>query len=216
VEFFGLGFGEIVLVIIIALIIFGPEKVPEMARSLGKMMRTIRQATSGFTNAVTQEVDEVKKTASDLTAPITQEINEVKKTTSDITQEVDKVGKTTSDFSAAIAQEVGAVKETTSEFSTTVNRELGKVEKTTSDFSTAVVQEVGTVASKVEKTTSDVSATVVQEVEEARKSPLPPSQSSSDTEPRKSADTSTKSGGAAETSPVDRQDISGKNGKQRQ
>ncbi len=61
VEFFGLGTGEILLVIVIALIIFGPERIPEITRRLGRTMRVFRQAASGFTTAVTRELEEEGK-----------------------------------------------------------------------------------------------------------------------------------------------------------
>lgn len=41
---FGLGTGEILLVAALALIFIGPEKLPQMARSLGKLVRQGRRA----------------------------------------------------------------------------------------------------------------------------------------------------------------------------
>lgn len=47
---FGIGFWEVVLVAVVALLVFGPEKLPEMARALGKAMGELRRS-----------VDEVKR-----------------------------------------------------------------------------------------------------------------------------------------------------------
>ena len=55
-DFFGIGFGEILLIIIIALIIFGPGKIPEIARTIGRMSRSLRKATSDFTASLTKEI----------------------------------------------------------------------------------------------------------------------------------------------------------------
>lgn len=41
---FGLGTGELVIVLILALIFIGPEKLPGMATKLGKAARQIRNA----------------------------------------------------------------------------------------------------------------------------------------------------------------------------
>lgn len=41
---FGLGAGELILVLVLALIFIGPEKLPEMATKLGKFVRQIRHA----------------------------------------------------------------------------------------------------------------------------------------------------------------------------
>jgi sec-independent protein translocase protein TatA len=43
-----IGWPELVIVLVIALLVFGPKKLPEMGRSLGKGIREFRQATSGI------------------------------------------------------------------------------------------------------------------------------------------------------------------------
>ena len=45
---FGLGFGEIILVLLVALLVLGPEKLPALAKTLGKGMREFRRAASEF------------------------------------------------------------------------------------------------------------------------------------------------------------------------
>ena len=39
----GLGFGEIILVLIVALLVLGPEKLPQLAQQLGKGLREFRR-----------------------------------------------------------------------------------------------------------------------------------------------------------------------------
>lgn len=41
---FNLGFGEVVLIAIVALVVLGPDKLPDTARALGKAMREFRRA----------------------------------------------------------------------------------------------------------------------------------------------------------------------------
>ncbi len=55
--FFGIGTGEILLILVLALIIWGPGKLPEIARTLGKTVRTLRKASFDLTNAVTKEIE---------------------------------------------------------------------------------------------------------------------------------------------------------------
>lgn len=43
---FGVGPGELVVILVLALIIFGPGKLPEVGRALGKTMREFKKATS--------------------------------------------------------------------------------------------------------------------------------------------------------------------------
>ncbi len=43
---FGLGWPELLVLLAVALIIFGPKRLPEVGRSLGKTIREFRKATS--------------------------------------------------------------------------------------------------------------------------------------------------------------------------
>ena len=42
---FGLGMPELILILVIALVVFGPSKLPEMGASVGKAIREFRNAT---------------------------------------------------------------------------------------------------------------------------------------------------------------------------
>ena len=55
--FFGIGIGEILLVLVFSLIIWGPGRMVEIARTLGKLMHTLRKVTSDLTATVTKEID---------------------------------------------------------------------------------------------------------------------------------------------------------------
>lgn len=52
-----IGMQELILIGAIALIVFGPRKLPQMARTLGKMMAEFRKATSDFKETWEREVD---------------------------------------------------------------------------------------------------------------------------------------------------------------
>jgi len=56
-DIFGMGMGEVLLILVVALIIWGPGKIPEIARTLGKTVRSLRKATSDLTTVVTKELD---------------------------------------------------------------------------------------------------------------------------------------------------------------
>ena len=60
-DFFGIGLGEILLILVIALIIWGPGRIPELASKLGKMVRTLRKAAFDLTAQVTRETEEDEK-----------------------------------------------------------------------------------------------------------------------------------------------------------
>lgn len=52
-----IGMQELVLIGAIALIVFGPRKLPQMARTVGKVMAEFRKATSDFKETWEREVD---------------------------------------------------------------------------------------------------------------------------------------------------------------
>ncbi|MCL4125347.1 UNVERIFIED_CONTAM: hypothetical protein GTU68_041340 [Idotea baltica] len=61
---FGVSFPEIFFVLVIALIVFGPEKLPEFAKTLGKFMGQLKNHTDGarkeFYNAIYKPAEELK------------------------------------------------------------------------------------------------------------------------------------------------------------
>lgn len=63
-----LGLPEIVVILVIALIIFGPKKLPEMGKTIGKTIANIKKTTDGIVADIQQEIDaeEIKKTIDDL------------------------------------------------------------------------------------------------------------------------------------------------------
>ena len=74
-EFFNIGPGELLLVLIVALLVLGPKRLPEVGRSLGKGIREFRQATSALTEEFTQSLDEVKEPIRETTEMARQAVN---------------------------------------------------------------------------------------------------------------------------------------------
>ncbi|GIV16148.1 MAG: hypothetical protein KatS3mg022_1583 [Armatimonadota bacterium] len=55
--FGSLGFGEVMMILIIGLIIFGPKKLPEIGRSLGNAIREFRRASNDIVNTFSLDTD---------------------------------------------------------------------------------------------------------------------------------------------------------------
>ena len=59
--FLDIGIWEILLVLIVALIIWGPGRIAEIGGTLGKMARALKKATFDLTAQVTKEIEEEGK-----------------------------------------------------------------------------------------------------------------------------------------------------------
>jgi Tat protein translocase TatB subunit len=55
-----LGGPELFLIFVVALIVFGPRKMPEIGKSLGKMMAEFRRASNDFRSTIENEVEAEK------------------------------------------------------------------------------------------------------------------------------------------------------------
>jgi TatA/E family protein of Tat protein translocase len=65
---FGIGMPEMLLILAIALIVIGPKKLPDLAKSLGRAMREFKKATNEFkeTMQIDNELSDVKKAFDDI------------------------------------------------------------------------------------------------------------------------------------------------------
>ncbi len=59
-DFFGIGLLELIIVLIIALIVVGPQRLPQMALKLGQIMRKLRMVTTEMARSITEEVNQEK------------------------------------------------------------------------------------------------------------------------------------------------------------
>jgi Sec-independent protein translocase protein TatA len=60
-DFLGVGGLEIVIILIVALLLWGPGRIVEIARTLGKIVHTLRNTTSVLSTQLTKELEEQKK-----------------------------------------------------------------------------------------------------------------------------------------------------------
>lgn len=66
---FGIGWAEMVVIGLVALIVVGPDKLPEMAKTIGKIYGQLRRATQEASQALTAEVDLINTTANETSQP---------------------------------------------------------------------------------------------------------------------------------------------------
>jgi TatA/E family protein of Tat protein translocase len=79
---FGIGMPELLLLLAIALIVIGPKKLPDLAKSLGRAMREFKKATNEFkeTIQIDEDLSDVKKAFDDLGEDIKESVSPKKDT----------------------------------------------------------------------------------------------------------------------------------------
>ncbi|WP_299047784.1 twin-arginine translocase TatA/TatE family subunit [uncultured Polaribacter sp.] len=75
---------EIMVVMLIVVMVFGADKIPEIARGLGKGMRQVKDATNDIKREI-KESSEKQGIDTDITKDIKKEIGEVKDNLDDLT-----------------------------------------------------------------------------------------------------------------------------------
>lgn len=64
-----IGTPEILLVLVIALLLFGPTKLPELGKSLGRAIREFKKASAELQETIEREVEDVKRQTSNEPSP---------------------------------------------------------------------------------------------------------------------------------------------------
>jgi sec-independent protein translocase protein TatB len=75
---------HMIVVFLVVLVVFGPQKLPELARSLGKLMAEFRKASGDFRNAFEEEMRDLERQA---------RVTELRKQAAEVALAVNDVGK---------------------------------------------------------------------------------------------------------------------------
>lgn len=80
---FDIGGGELLLILLSVVLLFGPKKLPEIAKTIGKGVQQIKNAQANLTaqmNTVSNEIEnEIKKETESIKKPIEDEIKSLKR-----------------------------------------------------------------------------------------------------------------------------------------
>ena len=75
---FGIGAGEFIVILIVGLIVFGPSKLPEVGRAIGKGLREFRKAQAALSQTLNEPLEPEKKST-----PVEKPAEEKKSVTAD-------------------------------------------------------------------------------------------------------------------------------------
>lgn len=82
---FDIGMQELLVILVVVLILFGPRRLPEIGRSIGKALRELKRTTRDFQDAIDQEPPE--ETRKEVEKKLSRDIS------SEEDREIDRSGK---------------------------------------------------------------------------------------------------------------------------
>ncbi len=86
---FDLGFQELIIIFVVALLVFGPKKLPEIGRSLGRGIAELKKAMQGIQSSIQEEEKLIKKDLPDVKESLEKPLADIKLNINDL-QPMDK------------------------------------------------------------------------------------------------------------------------------
>ena len=76
---FGIGMPEVLIILAVALIVIGPKKLPDLAKSLGRAIGEFKKATQEFKQSIeiNSDLKDVKETVKGMNESIKEAVNDV-------------------------------------------------------------------------------------------------------------------------------------------
>ena len=91
---FDIGMQELILIFIVALLVFGPKRLPELGRTIGKGMAEIKKAMYGVKEQMDSELHDIKEPLSSALGGVKEEIDSELRDIKDPLSHLDVTGKT--------------------------------------------------------------------------------------------------------------------------
>jgi len=100
---FDIGMQELILIFIVALLVFGPKRLPELGRTIGKGMAELKKAMYGIKEQMDSELHDIKEPMSSVKEQIDSELRDIKEPLShlDVTGKTEKKATTANETTTA-------------------------------------------------------------------------------------------------------------------
>ena len=98
------GLGELLVILIISILVVGPKRTVEIARTLGRISRQLRDLSREFTNALQAEIDATESETGDIGSELRQVAEEFRGVLSGARGEFEVVEKEAAEMSADLGQ----------------------------------------------------------------------------------------------------------------
>lgn len=104
---FGIGMPELVLILAVALIVIGPKKLPDLAKSLGKAMGEFKKATNDIKDSMQLDsgIQDVKTSFEDLGKELKKPVESIESSDPEPVDDTSPTAESTPDEAAAEAVE---------------------------------------------------------------------------------------------------------------
>ena len=122
---FDIGFAEILIVAVVALVVLGPEKLPSAVRTLGLWVSRIRRTVGAIQSEISEElrIDEIRRATSIKKDELEKELSDMRQPFGVLDDDSPIAAKTTS------PEELKESEEALAEADTVTGDEMGKVDK---------------------------------------------------------------------------------------
>jgi len=107
--FFDISGGELLIILVVVFLVFGPEKMPEMARKAGRLMNQMKKASSDLTNEFKKETSVIQNEINAAHAKVDEQIEsvrrEVNRTKAQVIKDMDPEARPENPTQPAVATE---------------------------------------------------------------------------------------------------------------
>jgi len=178
-----IGWGELLIILIVALLVVGPEKLPEYARKTARFVRNFQKVTTGLTGQISKAInldDEEDGKAAGFKKDLIEVKKSLEKDVADLKATLDAQSKAVSETVEAGTKDAAvSLEQNAKEISETLDTQAKAVSET-------VAAGVNEATAQLEKSAREVSAVVSDSpeppVDEPAPTPTPPPPSLSDAE----------------------------------
>ncbi len=90
-NFLGIGSGELLVILLLAFLIFGPERLPEIARGLGRAVREFRVMSQGMMETVSELREELEGASESVTSSLMEVKEDLEQTSRELTTGLEEI-----------------------------------------------------------------------------------------------------------------------------
>jgi len=83
-----IGFPELIMIFVIALLVFGPKKLPELGKSLGKGLKEFKRATDEMKSTWHEQMKDVERSVEDVKRDVEKSVEDVKTSVNEVTSDI--------------------------------------------------------------------------------------------------------------------------------